>query len=854
MEAGLIPFVWRHSRAQQLAILATTVATLPLLYLSLELPKIIVNEAIEGDPSAFPREIYGESVDRLPFLVGLCVAFLATVLAINALKYVMNVSIGMCGERMLRRIRYSLVDHAMRFPPQRFRTSDPGEVVQTVIAETEPLGGFIGELISTPAYQGGMFVVFVGFIFAQNPLLGLAAVATIPLQAVVIPRMQRRVVRLNRERAANQRRVAEAISEPVTGFDEVVTNGAALWRLSRLSARLHVNTMLRLAIYRRKYVIKALSNVLNQVTPFFFYSVGGWLVITGRLEIGALVAVLAAYKDIAKPWRELLNYYQRFSDFRGRFDFVVASFTGEDLMPPERLTGPAEGAAPLGGKLRFEGVEGGSGASGLSIPELEIEEGAEVALVGGGEAARAALMRLAAGLESPGRGSVTLGGREIARATLPEIGAGIGYLASEPGVLRGSIRENLFYGLYRSPPALHPDRQRDAWREAKATGAPGHHAAGDWLDYKAAGARGALDLEARMLRLVEAAGLAPELLDAAFDARLDPDEAKAWEERMGAARSSLAAALAEADLADAVAPWDRDAFNEDASLLENILFAAPSERGADAPATAAVLARSGGDRILAEAGWALASEFASVIETVGRDSGVLDNLGGIPRSEILAANDLFETNRDRGLDGASRSTRKALIALGASFTPARDRFEIVDPPFIARVMEARRAAAPALAGRGGFTPFDSGAVAPGLTIAQNMLGGPRRHARRSAWRRLDALMRDAAAAADLTEPLLELGLETPTAPGAPLDLRRRIALLRILLKRPRLVILAVDDADMAAMVRRETQGATVLRLADETTAADAGIVVRLTAEGALDAVERPDVQGSEDARAEERVK
>jgi ABC-type multidrug transport system fused ATPase/permease subunit len=65
--------------------------------------------------------------------------------------------------------------------------------------------------------------------------------------------------------------------------------------------------------------MKGLNNFITQLTPFFFYTVGGYLVIEDRLSFGALVAVLAAHKDFSAPLRELLKYYQTLEDVRVRF-------------------------------------------------------------------------------------------------------------------------------------------------------------------------------------------------------------------------------------------------------------------------------------------------------------------------------------------------------------------------------------------------------------------------------------------------------------------------------------------------------------------------------------------------------
>jgi ABC-type bacteriocin/lantibiotic exporter with double-glycine peptidase domain len=76
----------------------------------------------------------------------------------------------------------------------------------------------------------------------------------------------------------------------------------------------------RFEIYRKKFFMKGLNNFITQLTPFFFYTVGGYLVIEDRLSFGALVAVLAAHKDFSAPLKELLRYYQTMEDVRVRFD------------------------------------------------------------------------------------------------------------------------------------------------------------------------------------------------------------------------------------------------------------------------------------------------------------------------------------------------------------------------------------------------------------------------------------------------------------------------------------------------------------------------------------------------------
>jgi ABC-type multidrug transport system fused ATPase/permease subunit len=90
----------------------------PFLYYSLELPKVIINQAIGG--KKFPQEIVGIELGQIPYLVLLCSVFLVLVLINGWFKYHLNVRKGRVGERMLRRLRYDLFQRLLRFPMRHF--------------------------------------------------------------------------------------------------------------------------------------------------------------------------------------------------------------------------------------------------------------------------------------------------------------------------------------------------------------------------------------------------------------------------------------------------------------------------------------------------------------------------------------------------------------------------------------------------------------------------------------------------------------------------------------------------------------------------------------------------------------
>ncbi|HKX54635.1 MAG TPA: ABC transporter transmembrane domain-containing protein, partial [Xanthomonadales bacterium] len=175
MERGIFRFILRFSLREQIILVLMSVAALPLLYLTLELPKIIVNDAIDG--TDFPQVILGLEFEQIPFLLMLCGLFLFLVLLSGALKYFTSTFRYRVGDRLLRRLRYDLIERLLRFPSGDLRNLSSGQVVSMITAETSNLGYFIAEAFAVPAIAAGTMATIVLFMFMQNWMMGVAAIA-----------------------------------------------------------------------------------------------------------------------------------------------------------------------------------------------------------------------------------------------------------------------------------------------------------------------------------------------------------------------------------------------------------------------------------------------------------------------------------------------------------------------------------------------------------------------------------------------------------------------------------------------------------------------------------------------------
>ena len=106
MDRSLFRYILRHTWRDQTFLLLLTCVSFPLIYINLELPKRIVNNAIQG--KHIPETFLGIPVTQVSYLMSLSIVLLALITINGGLKYWINVYAGVVGERTLRRMRYDL--------------------------------------------------------------------------------------------------------------------------------------------------------------------------------------------------------------------------------------------------------------------------------------------------------------------------------------------------------------------------------------------------------------------------------------------------------------------------------------------------------------------------------------------------------------------------------------------------------------------------------------------------------------------------------------------------------------------------------------------------------------------------
>jgi len=804
MERSLFRYILKHTFRDQVLLLVVTLVGFPLIYINLEIPKRIINNAIGG--KNIPQTFLGFEVSQISYLMMLSFLLLALITINGGIKYWLNVFRGVVGERTVRRLRHDLYQQVLRFPLPQFKTMSAGEIIPMIVSETEPVGGFIGESINLPVFQGGMLLTYLIFIFAQDPWLGLAAVALYPPQVWLIPKLQRKINLLSKERVQTARQLADRIGESVSGAAEIRGNDTSRLEGADISDRLGTIFAIRVEIYKRKFFVKFLNNFLAQVTPFFFYAVGGYFVIKGQLSLGSLVAVLGAYKDILDPWKELLAWYSNKEDVRIKYEQIVSQFEPPGLIDSTLVADPPATIPPLAGEIAAAGLtysEDGV-TNRVDRVSFRVAPGEHVALVGGGHSGKDDVAFLLARLVLPSSGRITVAGASLAELHQAVPGRRIAYATQNAHVFSGTLAHNLYYGLKHQPvrAAVYDEAQakvqQQRIRDALAAGNSSFDVRADWVDCEAAGVSDPGQLiEAALatLRLVE---MDREVLLFGLASTTDPKANPAFAAMALEARARIRERVHREGLEPYIELFDRDAYHSNISVAENLLFGMPRHpdfQPANLPSNAEVveLLRDVGllDDFYA-AGAKVAGLMVELFADVPPDSPMFEQYSFISADDLPEFRTLLAKIAAGSLAETSEEEKARLLALTFRIVVARHRLGVIDEERQRKIVEARAEFRKRYTDRDDVVEFfEPDRFSSALSIQDNILFGRVAFDQANALDRVTTLFREVATEIGMEPELLRLGLEYEVGNGGSrlsYSQRQRLAIARAIMKNPDVVV------------------------------------------------------------------
>lgn len=336
-----------------------------------------------------------------------------------------------------------IFDHLFKLPFSHFRQWNVGETIARV-SETDTIRNFLVGT-STGVILDLLFVfIYLFVMFSLSVPLTWIVLAALPLQALIFiafgPFLRKRLRKQFDAGASHQTQMVENIS----GIAAVKALSAEKQMLDRLNGTLAKSLDTSYRVTTLNIWSSQLSFVVRRTVKISIIFYGATLVFQGQLTLGQLIAFhlisekvanpIASFSGLWEAWQNIKVSRQRLGDI---VNTDIEPFDAQPLLPPG-----------VDAELRLDQITFGYTEDTLILSDFGFvaQSGSLSLIIGPSGIGKSTFGRLAAGIDVPLKGSVSLGGYDIAKHEPHDVRSKIAYIPQEPYLFSGTLRENLLIG------------------------------------------------------------------------------------------------------------------------------------------------------------------------------------------------------------------------------------------------------------------------------------------------------------------------------------------------------------------------------------------------------------------------
>ncbi|WP_422002731.1 ABC transporter ATP-binding protein [Reyranella sp.] len=316
MPRTILGYALRCTGRHQAGLALLSIAVFLLSAVPLELQRRIVNAIVEHG--------------ALETIVWLAAAYAGVAVAEQSLKLVLNVYRGWVAEDSVRSLRTTAGEAAASAGDST--AADAGVEIAVMLEEVEPIGGFTGISVSEPLLQAGILVSVLSYMLFLDAGLALLALAFFVPQMLFVPLLQGAINRRAQSRILTKRGLSgDIVNAALTSNHD---GGWAREPIARVFA-------LNMGIYKLKFTMNLLMNLMHHSAVAVALGVGGWLALEGRIEVGTVVAMVSGMGKLNDPWGDLVNWGREFSVVDVKYRLFVEALERLSGRPAGRPSAPA---------------------------------------------------------------------------------------------------------------------------------------------------------------------------------------------------------------------------------------------------------------------------------------------------------------------------------------------------------------------------------------------------------------------------------------------------------------------------------------------------------------------------------
>ncbi len=420
-------------------LLLATALSIGSAFLAMNAPEIL------GD---LTNQIYdlaseGIAIDMAVFykrIITLAIVYLLSAALGAMTTAVMNYSVS---SFFTCKIRVKMSEKIAKIPIKTVDSTPNGEIISRMTNDVSIMGGSIHDIFGVVINGVIQLVMISVIIFTRDAIMAVAVIVFVPLSLILSAVLASKSEKHFNESRTLSGKLYSICEENLSCFDAV-----KIFSIEGSQNEKYRDVTKKYATHAQKgYFISGLVSpvvgLINHISYVAICVIGAYLVINGRVDVGALVAFIMYTKLFSGPLESIANGMSMIQSTVASARRVYEYLDGEEMDE----VAPTD-SKNVRGEVKFEDV------SFSYVPEkpliehldLHVRPGQKVAIVGPTGGGKTTIVNLLMRFYDSVSGKILVDGRDITEMNRSDVREMFGMVLQDTMLFSGSVYDNIAYG------------------------------------------------------------------------------------------------------------------------------------------------------------------------------------------------------------------------------------------------------------------------------------------------------------------------------------------------------------------------------------------------------------------------
>jgi len=379
------------------------------------------------------------------------VAFVASALVYWAASYAQTYLVGWVGQRALQDLRMRIFAHLQSQPVGFYERRQAGQLISRMTNDVQALDSLVTDSVVTLFQSSLTLLGTMAILLWLDVELALLTFLIFPVMALAS--LAFRIA--SADAYARTRTAIGAITaylqESLSGIRVVRSFSQEPRHVERFHALNERNRDVNMTTVNLNAAYFPAVELLSALATGAILLYGGLQAVEGDVEVGVIVAFVAALNLFFDPIQQLSQLYTTYQSGMAALDKI---FELLDVQPDLVDAPDAIDLDRLRGEIELRDVSFGYGGGpddedmvwALRDLSLQVPPGQTVALVGATGAGKSTIAKLVARFYDPTRGAVLVDGHDLRSVTQASLRRQMGVVPQEAFLFSGTIGDNIAFG------------------------------------------------------------------------------------------------------------------------------------------------------------------------------------------------------------------------------------------------------------------------------------------------------------------------------------------------------------------------------------------------------------------------